>query len=166
MPTSNSDRKFTTADLYDEHGDDLQVVEPVFRDFGGCRAFHGEVRTVQCFEDNSLVREALETRGQNRVLIVDGGGSRRCALLGDQLAALAEKNDWAGVIVNGCVRDSIALSNASIGIRALACNPRKSVKLGAGERDIPVRFADVTFSPSNYVYADEDGIVVSSRALF
>jgi regulator of ribonuclease activity A len=165
MATTNSKRQFATADLYDEHGNDLQVAEPVFRDFGGRRAFYGEVRSVQCFEDNSLVREALESNGHHKVLIVDGGGSLRCALLGDQLAALAAENDWAGVIVNGCVRDSTALANTSIGIRALACNPRKSVKLGAGERSIPVSFAAVTFSPGDYVYADEDGIVISSRAL-
>lgn len=164
--TNDGNRKFATADLYDEFGDDLQVVEPGFRDFGGSGVFHGQIRTVQCFEDNSLVREVLETGGHRNVLVVDGGNSLRCALLGDQLAALAKKNDWAGVIVNGCVRDSSALAETSIGVKALAVNPRKSVKLGAGERDIPVRFANVTFTPGDFVYADEDGIVVSSRALF
>ena len=157
--------RFKTADLCDAHGDDLQVCAPLFRDFGGCRVFYGPVSTVQCFEDNSLVREALETEGKCGVLVVDGGGSLRCALLGDQLAVLAEKNGWAGVIINGCVRDSSALAVTSIGIKALATSPRKSIKLGAGEVKLRLRFADVTFTPGHYVYADEDGIVIASRAL-
>ncbi len=141
------------------------MAEPLLADFGGIVAFHGAISTVQCFEDNTLVRAAFEAKGNGRVLVVDGGGSLRCALIGDLLAALAEENGWAGALVYGCVRDSAALAHTRIGIKALAVNPRKSVKQGAGQRDIPVRFADVTFSPGDYVYADEDGIVVSRKPL-
>jgi regulator of ribonuclease activity A len=157
--------EFQTADLCDSHGEALQVAEPNLSSFGGLTAFSGPIRTVQCFEDNSLVRAALEAAGDNAVLVVDGGGSLRCALLGDQLAALAEKNAWSGVIVHGCVRDSSALAKARIGIRAIAAHPRKSVKRGAGQCDVPVRFAGVTFTPGHYVYVDEDGIVVASSSL-
>lgn len=157
--------QFKTADLCDTHGESLQVAEPSLSSFGGLRAFQGVIRTVQCFEDNSLVREALEAIGGGAVLVVDGGGSLRCALLGDQLAALAAQNSWSGVIVYGCVRDAAALAGTAIGVRAIAANPRKSVKLGAGQRNVPVRFAGVTFTPGDYVYVDGDGIVVSSMPL-
>lgn len=156
---------FSTADLCDLHGKEVQVAEPSFSSFGGLQVFSGVVSTVQCFEDNSLVREALETAGNGAVLVVDGGGSLRCALLGDQLAALAAKNGWSGAIVHGCVRDASALAKSSIGIRALATHPRKSVKQGAGQRDIPVRFAGATFTPGDQVYVDEDGIIISPRLL-
>lgn len=157
--------EFKTADLCDMHGEVLQVAEPSLLSFGGLRAFHGVVRTVRCFEDNSLVQAALKASGDGAVLVVDGGGSLRCALLGDQLAALAEKNSWSGVIVYGCVRDAAALANTSIGVRAIATHPRKSVKRGAGQRDIPVGFAGVTFTPGDYVYVDEDGIAILSTPL-
>lgn len=157
--------KFKTADLYDAHGDELQVAEPLLVSFGGRVSFHGPISTIQCFEDNSLVREAFSAEGDGRVLVIDGGGSLRCALIGDQLAALAEQHHWAGAIVHGCVRDSAALSQTAIGIMAIAANPRKSLKKGAGERNIPVRFVDVTFTPGDYLYVDEDGIVTSSNSL-
>jgi regulator of ribonuclease activity A len=121
--------------------------------------------TVKVFEDNSLVRSALEESGEGRILVVDGGGSMRCALLGDQLAELAEENDWAGVIVNGCIRDSAAIAEIPIGVKAIGVHPLKSVKRGVGERDIPVRFAGVTFLPGHYIYADEDGLLVSEKPL-
>ncbi len=156
---------FKTADLCDIHGDKAQVAEPIFVDFGGKISFHGRISTIKCFEDNSLVRSAFETPGDRRVLVIDGGGSMRCALVGDQLALLARKNGWAGAIVNGCIRDSADISAMEIGLKALAAHPRKSVKKGVGECDIAVHFADVTFTPDHYVYADDDGIIVASEPL-
>lgn len=156
---------FKTADLCDAHSDSLQVAEPGFRDFGGRRTFGGRIRTVRAPEDNSLVRQALEEPGQGQVLVVDGGGSRRCALVGDQLAALAEKNGWAGIVVNGCIRDSEDVGRTAIGVKALGTHPRKSQKRGAGERELAVSFAGVTFTPGHHLYADADGLVVSEKPL-
>ncbi len=152
---------FATADLYDEYEDKLQIATPMFNDYGGNLKFCGPASTVNVFEDNSLVRAALEEPGEGRVLVVDGGASLKCALLGDMLAELGKDNDWAGIIVNGCIRDSAVIANISIGVKALNTNPRKSVKKGIGERDVSVSFADVTISPGDYIYADEDGFVVS-----
>jgi regulator of ribonuclease activity A len=154
-----------TADLYDEFGEQLRVASPVFGDFGGRDAFGGPIATVKVFEDNSLVRSALEEAGAGRVLVIDGGGSLRCALVGDLLAKLALDNGWAGIVVHGCVRDSVAIARLDIGVKALATNPRKSVKRGEGQRDVPVHFAEVDFMPGEYVYADLDGLVISERAL-
>jgi len=121
--------------------------------------------TVKVFEDNTLVRAALETPGAGRVLVVDGGGSRRCALLGDRLAQLAIDNGWAGLIINGCIRDSREVDAMDIGVKALAAHPAKSAKRGEGQEEISVAFAGVRFEPGCFVYADADGIVVSDRAL-
>jgi regulator of ribonuclease activity A len=154
-----------TADLYDEHGEKLQIASPVFRDFGGSIAFEGPVVTLKVFEDNSLVRSALEAPGQGRVLVVDGGGSMRCALVGDLLAELGRANGWAGIVVYGCVRDAEVLSRMDIGIKALGTNPRKSVKKGEGTRDAVLRFADLVVRPGQYLYADRDGIVVADARL-
>ena len=156
---------YTTPDLYDAHEQDVRVAEPLFRNYGGAARFHGPIATVKVFEDNSLVRAALEESGAGRVLVVDGGGSLRCALVGDQLAMLAEKHSWAGIIVHGCIRDSVEIARINIGVKALNTSPKKSVKKGAGERNIPVIFAGVTFAPGEYVYADEDGILLSERKL-
>lgn len=150
-----------TADLCDEHADALQVCEPVFRPYGGHVAFSGQVSTVRCFEDNSRVKEAVEGAGAGRVLVVDGGGSKRRALFGDKLGAAAVRNGWAGVSIHGCIRDSALLARMNLGVRALGTMPLRSEKRGEGERDVPVRFAGATFHPDDYVYADEDGIVVS-----
>lgn len=154
-----------TADLYDEHGDTLQVASPVFRDYGGTTGFAGPVATVKVHEDNTLVREALASPGEGRVLVVDGGGSLRCALVGDNLAKMGADNGWAGIVVNGCIRDSVDIAGIAIGVKALATNPAKSVKRGEGQRDLPVRFADVVFSPGAYLYADADGVVLSDKPL-
>ena len=154
-----------TADLYDEHGEALRVMAPLFRDYGGKLSFSGPARTLKVHEDNSLVRSTLETPGGGAVLVVDGGGSTRCALVGDNLAQLGADNDWAGIIVYGCIRDADPISNIDIGVKAMATNPRKSVKKGAGDADIEVRFADVSVKPGDYIYADRDGIVVADRAL-
>ncbi len=156
---------FRTADLCDAHGERAQVAEPTFGDFGANTEFYGQISTVKCFEDNSLVRAAFETPGEGRVLIVDGGGSLRCALIGDQIAALAAQNGWAGAIVNGCIRDSAEVASVEVGLKALATHPRRSRKKSEGERDVAVHFADVTFTPGHYVYADEDGVIVSGAPL-
>lgn len=163
--TTNSPPARGTADLCDDHGDHVQVCEPVFHPYGGRRAFHGPISTVFCFEDNSRVKEAVESPGNGQVLVVDGGGSRRRALLGDNLGLAAVNNGWAGVIIHGCIRDSAALAGMPLGLRALGTVPMRSVKRGAGERDVPVRFAGVTFRPGEFVYVDEDGIIVSARPL-
>jgi regulator of ribonuclease activity A len=154
-----------TADLYDAHGEALQIASPVFRDFGGRVAFEGPVATLKVFEDNSLVRGALEEPGGGRVLVVDGGGSMRCALVGDMLAELGRVNGWAGIVVYGCVRDADVLSGMDIGIKALGTNPRKSVKKGEGACDIVLRFADLVVAPGQHLYADRDGIVVAATRL-
>ncbi len=156
---------FATADLYDEHGERLQVALPLFRDYGGRRRFCGPVSTVKAFEDNTLVRAALEEPGEGRVLVVDGGGSLRCAMVGDNLARLGIDNGWSGIVVHGCIRDSGPIGEMAIGVKAMATNPRKSVKRGEGRRDIPVRFAEVLFEPGHWLYADEDGIVVAESEL-
>ena len=150
----------STADLCDDHGERVQVCEPVFHVFGGRRAFHGPISTIRCFEDNSRVKEAVEGPGRHR-----GGGSRRRALLGDNLGRAAVNNGWAGVIIHGCIRDSAELGRMDLGLRALGTMPLRSDKRGEGERDVPVRFAGVTFRPGEYVYVDEDGIIVSPTAL-
>lgn len=157
--------QFATADLFDQHENDVQVALPLFRDYGGRKLFAGSVVTVKAHEDNTLVRAALEEPGNGRVLVVDGGESLRCALVGDILAQLGLDNGWAGIIVSGCIRDAAVIATIDIGVKAIATNPRKSLKLGAGQRDIPVTFAGVTFSPGDHVYADTDGILVSKQAL-
>lgn len=154
-----------TTDLCDEFGERARIMTPIFSDYGGHRAFSGPVATVKCFEDNSLVRETLEQPGEGRVLAVDGAGSMRCALLGGNLAALAQRNGWAGVVVYGCVRDSAELAATPIGVKALNLHPRKSVKRGMGERNVPVTFAGVGLRPDEWLYADEDGIVVADEKL-
>ncbi len=151
----------STADLHDALGEQLKVASPLFRDFGGRAAFEGPVSTLKVFEDNSLVRAALSEPGNGRVLVVDGGGSTRCALLGDQLGKLAYTNGWAGVLVWGCVRDVEALAELPLGVKALAASPRRSAKAGVGTRDVPVRFAEVEFVPGEYLVADRDGVVVA-----
>jgi len=149
-----------TADIYDEHETEIQVCEPIFRDFGGHNRFSGQIVTIKCHEDNSRVRELLGQPGGGRVLVVDAGGSMRCAMLGDILAQKGVDNGWAGVLMYGCIRDAREISAMPIGVKALATTPKKSVKKGAGEADIPVTFAQVTFRPDDWLYADEDGVVV------
>ena len=156
---------WSTTDLCDEHAETVRVAEPVFQDFGGRPQFCGPVTTVRAWEDNSLVRMALEEEGHGRVLVVDGGGSRRCAMLGDQLAALACDHGWAGVVVYGCVRDTAALRQLSLGVRALAACPLRSVKRNEGQRDVPVRFAALDIEPGDFLYADEDGIITAPQRL-
>ncbi|NKB36631.1 MAG: ribonuclease E activity regulator RraA [Gammaproteobacteria bacterium] len=154
-----------TADLYDDYGDQLQVATPMFRDFGAKLSFSGPVSTLKVYEDNTLVRSALEEKGDGRVLVVDGGGSLRCALLGDMLAQLGVDNGWAGILVYGCIRDAAVIATMEIGVKALNSNPRKSVKKGFGERDIVVDFANVKFVPGAYLYADADGVLLANEKL-
>jgi regulator of ribonuclease activity A len=148
-----------TADVLDEYGDRAAVCLTAFRSFGA-PAFSGRIATVRCFEDNVLVRSAASEPGEGRVLVVDGGGSLRCALLGDNIAAIALAHGWAGVVINGCVRDSAELDALGLGVKALGTNPRPSHKGGEGKTGFAVEFGEVTFVPGALLYADEDGVVV------
>lgn len=160
---------FSTCDLCDAYEKDdpprLQVLPPVFRDYGGVTRFSGPVATVKCFEDNSRVKEAVESPGQGRVLVVDGGGSLRCSLVGGNLAVAAHKHGWAGIVVNGAVRDSAELQAAGVGLKARALIPARSIKHNEGRRDVPVTIEGVVVRPGDYLYADVDGIVVSNGPL-
>jgi len=158
----------STCDLCDEHRNDaaerFRVLPPVFRDFGGRSRFHGGVATVQCFEDNTSVREAVNSPGQGRVLVVDGGGSLRRALLGGNLAVAAEKNGWAGVVIHGAVRDAQEIARCQIGIRALGLLPMATDKRHAGLVDVSIQIQGVWVHPGEWLVADEDGIVVMAAA--
>jgi regulator of ribonuclease activity A len=154
-----------TTDLSDAHPD-TQVCEPIFRDFGGKTAFHGAIKTLKIFEDNAIVRATLETPGEGRVLVVDAGGSTRCAVVGGNLGQLAVKNNWAGLVVYGYIRDSAEIGAQAVGVKALGLHPRKSEKgLHSAQQDRPVSFAGVTFRPGAWLYADADGIVVSDQPI-
>jgi regulator of ribonuclease activity A len=152
-----------TADLVDRYGPELRVCDIQFRQFGGRRSFAGPVRTVSCREDNGLLRDLLHTRGSGGVLVVDGAGSLRTALVGDLIAGAALANGWAGLALHGAVRDSAALSGLDLGIKALGTNPRRSAKTSAGAVDVPVTFGGVTFYPGDILHADDDGIVLLPR---
>lgn len=164
---------FATCDLCDAHKDDasgaFRVLPPVFRDFGGVRRFCGPVVTVKCFEDNSAVKAAVESVGfadtpqgrVGKVLVVDGGGSLRRALLGGNLGAAAARNGWAGVVIDGCVRDVLELAALDLGIRALASMPMPTERRGAGQQDIALQVQGVWVRPGDWLYADEDGMVLS-----
>jgi regulator of ribonuclease activity A len=154
-----------TADLVDAHETLVQSCDLQFRDFGGRARFHGRIRTVRCHQDNALLKRILSEPGEGCVLVIDGGGSLHCALVGDVIAGLGVANGWAGVVVHGAIRDSIAIGGLDLGVKALGTNPRKSTKTSAGEADIPVEFGGVTFNPGAYLYSDEDGILVSPEAL-
>jgi regulator of ribonuclease activity A len=156
---------YATTDLSDAHPE-AQTCEPLFGDFGGRIAFHGAIKTLKVFEDNALVRATLETPGEQRVLVVDGGGSNRCALFGGNLGQLAVKNGWAGVVVFGLIRDSDEISQQDFGLKALGTHPRKSEKgLHSAQADRVVSFAGVTFKPGAWLYADADGILVSDHPI-
>lgn len=150
-----------TTDLSDAHPE-AQVADPAFGDFGGLIAFFGPIVTVKVFEDNEMVRALLEERGNGQVLVVDGGGSTRCALVGGNLAQLGVDNGWAGIVVNGFIRDSEEISEKEIGVKALGTHPRKSEKgLHKGHRNRSFSFAGVQFKPGQWLYADADGIIVA-----
>lgn len=152
-----------TADLYDKYEDELQVAAPIFRNFGGKPAFGGQIVTLKVHEDNKLVRSELEKNGAGKVLVIDGGGSLRTALVGGNIGKLAADNKWEGLIVNGCIRDSLEIAATPVGVFALATNPTKPKKNGFGETGVVLRFAGVVFRPGEYVYADEDGVVISKE---
>jgi len=152
-------------DICDRYGEELQVLEPLFRDFGGRARFSGQVVTLKCFEDNSVVKETLAGDGRGKVLVVDGGGSLRCALLGDVLAGMARDNGWQGVVIYGCVRDVELLGGIELGIRALNVHPLRSNKQGHGQLDAPLRFAGASLATGQHLYADENGIVVAESDL-
>jgi regulator of ribonuclease activity A len=161
---------FATADLCDDNAillEDgrLAVLPPVFRHFGRRARFAGRVITLKVFEDNALLRTVLETPGEAQVLVVDGGGSLRRALVGGQLALLAQDNGWAGIVIDGCVRDALEIDSCDIGVRALAATPQRSAKKGAGERNVRVQVAGVPVNPGDWLYADADGILVAQQRL-
>ncbi len=149
-----------TADLLDEHGERAAVCLSPLRQFGGRAAFAGEISTIRCFEDNVLLAQRVSEPGAGRVLVVDGAGSLRVAVLGDRLAGLALANGWAGVVINGAVRDTRALAALDLGVKALGTCPRRSAKVGHGELDVPVAFGEITFEPGAMLYSDDDGIAV------
>lgn len=158
---------FTTADLCDEHSDEahFQIAEPILKNFGGNAIFSGQISTLKVFEDNVLIRKVLEEKVNNRILVIDGGGSQRCALLGGDLATIAFNNGWQGIVIYGCVRDSVELTQIPIGIRALRTHPLKSHKKGMGDRDVLVTFGGINFKKDHFLYADRDGIIVSDTKL-
>jgi regulator of ribonuclease activity A len=155
---------FTTADLIDAH-EELQSCDLQFRSFGKRQRFSGAISTVRCRHDNALVKKVLSQPGTGGVLVIDGDGSMHCALVGDVIAGMAAANGWAGIVVRGAIRDSAARATLDLGIKSLGTNPRKSAKAGEGEIDVPVEFGGAVFAPGDYLYADEDGIVVGPRAL-
>lgn len=159
---------FATTDLCDANAGKIpgvRVAAPIFHSYGGKSAFCGPLATLKIFEDNGLVRTTLETPGEGRVLVIDAGGSLRCAVLGDQLAALAVKNSWSGIVIWGCIRDAKAIGGMALGVFALATHPQKTVKKNLGDAEIPVSFAGVEFRPGDWLYADEDGLIVSAASL-
>ncbi len=156
---------FVTPDLCDDNPDNVRVLAPMLNNYGGRKQFMGEIVTVKCFEDNSLVKEQAGTNGTGKVLVVDGGGSLRKALLGDMIAENAVKNGWAGFIIYGCIRDVDAIAALDLGVQALNTIPLKTEKRGIGDLNVPVTFGGVTFTPGEFVYADNNGVVVSKEPL-
>ncbi|MGX1163335.1 regulator of ribonuclease activity A [Arthrobacter sp. SLBN-100] len=157
---SQSAQAVNTADLYDERGEDLASVSLQFQSLGGRSHFSGPVRTIRCFQDNALVKSTLATPGNGNVLVVDGGGSLGTALMGDMIAESAVANGWAGVVINGAIRDREAIAKLDLGVKALGSNPRKSAKAGAGEVDVDVQIDAVTIRPGSIIWCDPDGILV------
>ena len=155
-----------TCDLVDQFSDEIQVAETIgFKHYGKHLRFSGQIQTLKCFEDNSLLKKIVSESNKASILVVDAGGSMRCAMVGDLIAALAVEHGWRGIIINGCIRDSVALSQIPIGIMALGTNPKKSTKLDLGDVGLAITFAGTRFESGDYVYADEDGIVVAKREL-
>lgn len=156
--------EFLTADLIDDFGDLCQSCNTQFRSFGKPR-FSGRIQTIRCYDDNVLLKQLLSTPGEGSVAVVDGAGFLGSALLGDQMAELALSNGWSGVLIYGAIRDSVALSKLALGVKSLGTNPRKSGKQGIGLVNVPVVFGGVTFSPGHWLYADEDGVLLSQNSL-
>jgi len=158
-------KNFKTADLCDDHSDNLVILSQNFKSYGKINSFCGKIQTVKCFNDNSKVKELVNKDGLNKVLVIDGAASKDCALLGDMLAEAASKNNWSGIIVNGCIRDSDVIANIDLGVFALTTMPVKSVKNNIGEINVEVKFMGVNFKPGDYIYADMDGIIISKKEL-
>lgn len=156
---------FSTCDLCDQFPDRIRVLVPNFRHYGGRTRFSGSIATIKCFEDNVFIREAAVEEGRGRVMVIDGGGSLRSALVGDGIAEWARDHGWAGMIIYGCVRDTVALAKVDLGVMAIGVNPVTPGKRRVGVRDVAVTFGDVRFAPSDYVYCDEDGVVVATERL-
>lgn len=159
----------STPDLCDKYENDvsagLRVLDAVFNSYGALKQFSGQAVTIKCFEDNSVVKKLVDTPGEGRVIVMDGGGSLRRAILGDMLAANAANNGWAGLVINGCVRDVEEISEINLGVKALNTHPMKTEKRGLGDLNIPVSFAGHTINPEDWVYADNNGIIVASKPL-
>ncbi|MCO8165563.1 ribonuclease E activity regulator RraA [Pseudomonas sp. 21LCFQ010] len=156
---------YITPDLCDAYPEQVTALEPMFSNFGGRDSFGGQIVTVKCFEDNSRVKELVAQDGKGKVMVVDGGGSLRCALLGDMLAEQAAKNGWEGLLIYGCIRDVDVVAQTDVGVQALASHPMRSTRRGVGDVDVPVTFAGVTFHPGHYLYADNNGVIISASAL-
>ena len=156
---------YSVPDICDDFPEDINVLEPLFSNYGKKLRFSGEIVTIKCFEDNSLVRDLVSAEGNGRVIVVDGGASLRHALLGDLLAAKAAENNWSGLVINGCVRDVEILETIDLGIRALNCHPLKTEKKGEGQLNVAVSFAGVRFNPGSFLYADANGMVLACKDL-
>ncbi len=154
-----------TPDLCDDYPGLIRVAEPMFKSYGGKEFFGGEIVTIKCFEDNSLVKDQVALAGHGKVLVVDAGGSMRRACLGDQLAEAAVNNGWQGILMYGCIRDVADIKTLNLGVQALGAHPMKTEKKGVGELNVSVRFAGVSFHPGEFVYADQNGVIVSAKSL-
>ncbi|KXJ51837.1 MAG: ribonuclease [Colwellia sp. Phe_37] len=152
-------------DLFDMHADKLSLAQPIFNDYGGKKLFHGEIVTVSCYNDNSKVKELVATDGRNKVMVVDGKASLTNALLGDMLAEQAVENGWQAIIINGCIRDAGTIATLPLAVKALGCCPIKTEKLGKGEINSTISFADLTFNPGQYIYGDSNGLAISKALL-
>lgn len=157
---------YVTPDLCDEYPDQVRVVTPtITRNYGGRKSFGGQIVSIKCFEDNSLVKEQAACDGRGKVMVVDGGASLRKALLGDMIAEKAVKNGWEGIIINGCIRDAAAIAELDIGVQAISTIPLKTEKRGLGDLNVAITFGGVVFEPGEYVYADSNGVIVSEHPL-
>jgi len=153
----------STADLCDQFEAQIQIAQPVFSDLGGIESFEGLITTLRVDRDFGLVKQMLSSPGNAGVLVVDGGGAKDCALLGDRMAKLAHQQNWSGIVINGCIRDAAIVRTIAIGVRALGTCPKRPAITGAGEKNISVQFSGVTFEPGSYLYADADGIIISKN---
>lgn len=152
-------------DLCDGFPEWVKVLEPMFSNFGGRESFGGRIVTIKCHEDNSLVAQQVTETGEGKVLVVDGGGSLRCGLLGDNLALKAQENGWEGIVIYGCIRDVDVIRELDIGVQALASHPMKSIKRNVGLLNVTVSIGGVEILPGDYLYADNNGVLVSAKAL-
>ena len=157
--------EYVLPDLCDAYPDAIEVADPIFMCFGSRQSFGGIITTIKCYEDNSLVADTVKESGVNRVLIVDGGGSTRCSLLGDNLAQEAVNNGWEGIVIFGCIRDVDVINRLDLGVKAINSNPKKSVKRGLGEKDQSVAFGSVIFNPGEFAYGDNNGLIVAKNSL-